>query len=120
MRKVNTVKYSSKGTATRGRSYSDEYKENVIQLAINGDRTPRQVAKDLGIPPRTLYTWLQVRGLNGSSGRPADAPRPVKSKEDEVLALRAKVAELEREKRILEEDREILKKATAFFAKEQQ
>lgn len=108
----------SKRKATRGRSYSDEYKENVIQLAINGDRTPRQVAKDLGIPPRTLYTWLQARGLSGTSGRPADTPRPV-NKDDELLALRARVAELEREKRILEEDREILKKATAFFAKEQ-
>lgn len=113
------MSYKQKGKATRGRSYSDEYKENVIQLARNGDRTPRQVAKDLGIPPRTLYTWLQVRGLTGTTGRPAEKP-PVKNKDEELLALRAKVAELEREKRILEEEREILKKATAFFANEQQ
>ena len=114
------MNYKSKRKASKGRSYSDEYKENVVQLAINGDRTPRQVAKDLGIPPRTLYTWLQVRGLNATSGKPADKPKVLSSKDEEVLALRARVAELEREKRILEEDREILKKATAFFAKEQQ
>ena len=114
------MNYKQKNKATRGRSYSEEYKENVIQLATSGDRPPRQVAKDLGIPPRTLYTWLQVWGLNGTSGRPADKPRPAKRKDDELMALRAKVAELEKEKRILEEEREILKKATAFFAKEQQ
>ena len=48
--------------------YSEEYRENVIQLATSGDRTPRQVAKDLEIPRRTLYTWLQVRGLTGTNG----------------------------------------------------
>ena len=55
----------------------------------------------------------------GTSGRRPAAQKPIEAKERELLALRARCAELGRKTRDLAEDREILKKATAFFAKNQ-
>lgn len=104
-------------TKRKYRSYTDEFKENLMELALRGDRTPRQVASDFGIPPRTLYGWLRDRGWTGPVGRPPAAPPDQDDKDRELVTLRARNAELERKVRGLEEDREILKKATAFFAK---
>lgn len=98
------------------KSYTSEYKESVVELSLRGDRTPNQVAKDLDIPPRTVYGWLREQGWQGQPGRRSQGV-PATDSEKELLELRARNAELERKVRRLEEDREILKKATSFFAK---
>lgn len=97
--------------------YTTEFKENAVKMVLAGDESARQVARDLGIPAETLQNWLKARGFVGKPGRRAANP-PLETT-DELGVLRARVQQLEREKRILEEERSILKKATAFFAKEQ-
>lgn len=102
---------------SKQRRYTREFKESAVALATRGDRTSREVAKDLGIPPRTLYGWLKGQGLKRC--RPESAIEGSDDDKDkQIRELRARISQLEREKNSLREEREILKKATAFFAKE--
>lgn len=88
------------------KKFTPEFKAEAVRLALSGDRSQRAVADDLGIGYSTLDRWI---------GRHRDTtcsvPVSGESAEDELKRLR-------RENAILREEREILKKATAFFAKE--
>jgi transposase len=69
--------------------------------------TPKQAAASLGLPVSTLQYWIKVY---------AQKPRP----QDETMeSLRLRLKQLEAENQRLRIEREILKKATAFFASQQ-
>ncbi|MDO9440072.1 MAG: transposase [Beijerinckiaceae bacterium] len=118
--------------ATRNRPvYTNEFKTEAVALARRDDRTFRELAEDLGVSVWTLRHWYKMDEMAKRKTKKADAVRPaVLAPESESLKERA--ARLERElaaaKRLsaaqekkiasLETDREILKKAAAFFAKE--
>jgi transposase len=90
------------------RTFTHEFKRSAIALVVEQNYTPQQAAQNLGIGASTLEYWLrQHRKHHGS----------VNAAEDKDL--RKRVAELERENQRLKLEREILKKAAAFFAKEQ-
>ena len=101
----------------RGRKgYSEEFRREAVRLVDSETEKPlAQIARELGINPETLRIWHQnARGLT---------PEPKLA--DTVRASRGVVASLEEENRRLKrenarllEEREILKKATAFFAKD--
>ena len=74
-------------------------------------RDPTGVARDLGMPNSTLFKWLKDAGWT----QPADQDQPVQLPND-IAVLKARVLDLQRQVKELETDREILKKATAFFA----
>lgn len=94
----------------RRRRYPEDLKQTAIEMALQGDRSAKSVAQDLGISPKTLYGWLnryrQDHGLNLN-----DEATQQDSMEAELKRLRRENARLKMEK-------EILKKATAYFAKE--
>jgi transposase len=92
----------------RGRKYSDEFKAEAVALAKSGQVPKVQVAKDLDIPEQTLYAWIAQTDRDG--GKRTDGLTT-----DE----RKRMRELEKEVRVLREEREILKKAAAFFAEEE-
>ncbi len=85
--------------------YSDEFKREAVRQ-VEAGRPLGQVARDLGIAKTTLWQWRAAL----KDGRSLEA-----GNESEV---RKENARLRRRIRELEEDREILKKAAAFFAKE--
>jgi transposase len=85
--------------------HSNEFKMEAVRLAEQEDVTAVQVAKDLGISDSVLYDWMKKFGSH-SEGSPVTAEE------------RAELIRLRRELRIVKEERDILKKATAFFAKE--
>ena len=91
------------------RAFSAEFKAEAVRLCRLGDRTVTQVAKDLDLTETALRDWVKRA--------PAEA-----SKEASPLALsgneRDELNELRKRVRRLEMEREILKKAAAFFAKE--
>jgi len=86
--------------------YTAEFKEQAVRLAREGDKPAAQVAKELGVPEKTLYTWVQRTKKQEEAGE-----RLSFSEQEELRQLR-------KENERLRMERDILKKATAFFAKE--
>lgn len=93
------------------KQYTSEFREKAIALAREASRagkSTQRVAKDLGVHPNTLREWIRVDdSVHAGSG-----------KNTEGLDPRAELEQLRKEIRILKMEREILKKAAAFFAKE--
>lgn len=91
-----------------GRRHTREFREGAVKLVLDEKQSVTKVAGDLGVSPHTLYAWVgQARKKKGVFTPPEDRD------------LQARVRELEAENRRLRIERDILKKATAFFAKEQ-
>jgi len=89
-------------------NYSSEFKENAVKLAVESDQPITQTARDLGVNPNTLNTWItKYHRQNPPSRKESRVEHPY----DEVKRLR-------REVRQLKEERDILKKAAAYFAKD--
>jgi transposase-like protein len=84
-------------------TYSPEFKAEAIRLARTSTESLPQIARDLGVSTWTIRAWLKAT-------RPS-AAEPLTSDE------RTELTQLRREVRQLREERDILKKATAFFAK---
>jgi len=88
------------------RRYPPEYKAEAVRLAQQGEKPIKHIAEDLGIAHQTLRRWIAQAEI--------DAGR----REGLTTAEREELRRLRRENRILREEREILKKAAAFFAQE--
>ena len=90
------------------KQYTAEFRRSAISLVVDQNYSPHEAAKSLGIGLGTLEYWLKRhRQRNGAVNAV------------EETDLRKRVAELEKENQRLRLEREILKKAAAFFAKEQ-
>ncbi len=86
-----------------GLKRTDELRKDAVRIALTNGLTRKQVADDLGVGMSTLNKWI-------TANRETD----VVSKED--LSLIQENDRLRRENRVLKEEREILEKATVFFA----
>ena len=91
------------------RVFSAEFKAEAVRLCRVGDRTVRQVAEDLDLTETALRDWLKRA--------PAEAPSEPKAASLDA-SEREELGELRKRVKRLEMEREILKKAAAFFAKE--
>ena len=90
------------------RAFTPEYKAEAVRLVQAGDRTIHEVAKALDLTETALRSWVRQAEIDAGRG----APGALTSEEREELGR------LRRENRTLRMERDILKKATAFFAKE--
>lgn len=98
----------SKKQARTRRKFSPEYKAEVVRLCQQPGKTAHGVAAELGLTPSAVSTWVaQARVDSGGGGTGA----LTSSEREELSALR-------RENKTLRQERDILKRATAFFAKE--
>jgi transposase len=91
-----------------GKKHDQEFKRAAVQLIEEQGYTPKQAALSLGVPMSTLQYWMRTLG-KGSAQQEAQT----------MDTLRLRVKELEKENQRLILEKEILKKATAFFAREQ-
>lgn len=95
------------------RQFTREFKLEAIRLAQLGEKPINEVAHDLGIRPDVLRSWK--RQLEGRAGLSGDEVFPgngkVTSQEEEIRRLR-------RELEVTRQERDFLKKAAAYFAKE--
>ena len=87
-----------------GKRYDREFKVAAVKLVTDKRYTPKQAALSLGVKPSTLQYWIKIYG---------HSPR---QQAETMETLRMKNKQLEAENQRLKLEREILKKATAFFA----
>src|SRR5579864_7668313 len=90
------------------RSFNAEFKAEAVRLCKVGDRSVGQVAKDLDLTEGSLREWVKRADVDAGKGPPGAL----------TTAEREELTRLRRENKRLQMEREILKKAAAFFAKE--
>ena len=95
-------------TKRRRRAFTAEFKADAVRLCKAGDRSIGQVAKDPGLTETALREW--VKRAEVDAGTPGEG--------ELTTAERNELSELRRRVKRLEMERDILKKAAAFFAKE--
>ena len=98
----------------RPSKYSEDFRRDAVDLVRSSGRTLRDVGRELGVNHETLRGWVTAAKRADErqrAGASADSGELSGGERDELRRLRRKVAELELEK-------EILRKAAAYFAKE--
>ena len=105
---MSRMRSDSRGRRLR-RQFSEEFKEGAVRLVLDEGKTVGAVARELDLTASALATWVKhtrAERTKGQSGL-------MKEEREELSRLRKEVRELRME-------RDILKKAAAFFAKHQQ
>ena len=92
-----------------GKGYTKQFKAQAMRLVTEQDYTPSRAARELGMPHSTLVLWLEKAGWV----KPDPDGPPIS---DDPTVLQTQVRELRRQVRRLEMEKDILKKATAYFA----
>ena len=95
-------------TRRERRTFNDEYKQQVLELVRAGDQSVSQICRDLDLTASTVRRWINAdKASNGTMTQNSLS----ETDQQELERLRA-------ENKRLKTERDILKKATAFFAKE--
>lgn len=90
-------------------SYSEEFKRDAVQLVIEQGYSSREVCRRLGVNSSLISRWVREYHQQRDNGHESGASR---------RELEVEIRRLKKENKRLEMEREILKKAAAFFAKE--
>ena len=86
--------------------YPPAFKAEAVRLVLSGDKSVGVLAKDLGVADQTLRNWVRQAEIDGGE------------RDGLTQGEREELRQLRREVRTLRQEREILKKAAAFFARE--
>jgi transposase len=90
------------------RSFTDEFKAGAVRLVIDEGKSVGQAARELDLTESALRMWVERARADRGTGKPGAL----------TTAEREELYRLRKENRILAEEREILKKAAAFFARQ--
>ena len=90
------------------RSFTEEFKAGAVRLVVNEGKKIGDVARDLDLTPSSLRVWVDRARADRGKGRPGML----------TTQEREELGRLRKENRELRMERDILKKAAAFFAKE--
>ena len=90
------------------RQFSDEFRAGAVRLVLAEHRSIAKVARELDLSESALRLWVDRTRTDQGKGRPGAL----------TTAEREELSRLRKENRILAEERDILKKAAAFFAKQ--
>jgi transposase len=104
---MSTMADSSNGRRPR-RRFTDDFKQQAVRLILDEGKSVNAVARELDLVPSALGLWVKQTRADRTKGRTGL-----------TSAEREELTRLRRENRILQEEREIFKKAAAFFAKHQ-
>jgi transposase len=103
---VSKMEHSKQAKRAR-RSFTDDFKAGAVRLVLDEGKTVAQVARDLDLTQSALGGWVMQYRADRTKG-----------KTGLTTAEREELARLRKENRSLRMERDLLKKATAFFAKE--
>jgi len=90
------------------RNHTPEYKAEVLKLCRESGKSPELIGREMGLSGSMIRSWMRQAGIDAKGGTKG----PLTTSEREELA------ELRREVKHLRQERDILKRATAFFVKE--
>jgi transposase len=107
---VDTLEEAYMGVMERRkrRAFTKEFKAETVRLVVEGRRSIAEVARDLDLTESALRHWVHQSEVDAGRGQHGEL----------TTAEREELAKLRREVKTLRMEREILKKAAAFFAKE--
>ncbi len=88
------------------RAFTAEYKSDVVAMYRTTDKSVNEIAKELDLTPSAVQRWVTQAEVDAGQ------------REGLTTSEREELAYLRKENRVLREERDILKRATAFFAKE--
>ncbi len=88
--------------------YPEAFRTEAVELVRTSDKSIPTIARELGVAGETLRLWVRQAEVNAGRGRPGEL----------TTAEREELVRLRREVKTLQMERDILKKAAAFFAKE--
>ena len=88
------------------RSFSDQYKTEVVDLCRGGGKSIAEIARDLDLTESSVRRWVSQAEIDEGQ------------RQGTTSAEREEVSRLRKEVRVLREERDILKRATLFFARE--
>ncbi len=91
---------------TKPNTYTSEFKESAVKLALESDQPIAQTARDLGVNQNTIHTWISKYSKPNTASERTD-----EHIYDENKRLKKELARVTQE-------RDLLKKATAYFARE--
>ncbi len=94
------------------KQHSVQFQDEACKLVSEQGYTQQKAADELGITRVTVQTWLKKRGLL----KPLELIEPDYAASEDPKLLKARIRELEKRLRRSETEKEILKKATAYFA----
>jgi transposase len=98
--------------ARQAKRHSLEFQDQACKLVTEQGYTQSKAARELGITEVTLRGWLRKRGML----KPVEVVEPDYLGSDDPRLLKDRIRELEKRLKRSETEKEILKKATAFFA----
>jgi transposase len=98
---------SSKAGRRPRRQFTDEFMAGAVRLVLDEGKPVGAVARELDLTPSSLANWVRHAQADRTKGRTGL-----------TTAEREELARLRKELRVVQEEREILKKAAAFFAKQ--
>lgn len=93
----------------RPTKYPDAFRKDAVELVQSSGRSIAEVARSLGVNEGTLWNWVKLSKV--ATARAADPDGLAESERDELRRLRKEVVELR-------SDKEILRRAAAYFARE--
>ena len=108
VRKVDTMSAMAEARSRRARRrFTEECKQQAVRLVLDGEKSVSAVARELDLTASALGQWVKYARADRTKG-----------KTGLTTAEREELVRLRKALRIAEEERDILKKATAFFAKQ--
>lgn len=98
----------TKGDVPMPKRYETEFKKEIVSQYVDGGRSAKSLANELGLHENTIYKWAEQYRQDPENAFPGSGH--MKPEQDELRRAQRRIRELETEV-------EILKKATAYFAK---
>ena len=95
-------------TKRKRRNFTPEYRAEVVRLTRTTGKNANQIARELDLTPTSVRAWMKRAAVDAGQASSGEL----------TTAEREELTRLRRENRALQMEREILKKATAFFARE--